>query len=616
MAINTQFAMVNPRLGSSFGVFTSAVVCLALMLLIFEQLGLERKWIGLFIAIIPVSFYVVIGLFSRTAIIEDFYIAGQRAPALYNGVALAVGTIGATGLLGVTGLLFFWGFDGLALVLGWCAGLCLIGLLFAPYLRKAGAYTLPGYFGLRFGADAPRAVATAALIPPCMMLLASEIKMGASVASPFLGLPVGVVEALGVAAALASVAAGGMRSLTWTQCAQFIVMFLGILAPLILISISLTNLPLPQLTYGGLLDEMSRAEINHGVVSASPGPLIQALPGQQLEPLTKPFLEAFGAVTPRNFILLTLSVALGASVLPMQMARLNTTPGIGAVRQSISWAVLFVGVMALTLPAYAAFARYLVVTDLLGVALADLPDWARALEQYNFIRISGDQVDPSFGSAKIYFARDFITLLLPVMANLSFVLWGVVGAAAIAAAMAAASGHMVTIGAAFGNDIYYTLVHRSATPGRRLLVSRLAMAAAGLGALWFAQNQHFDPLRMMLAAFSLAASALFAPLTLSIWWKRLTSWGAMAGISTGFFVAAAYALMGEQSHGIWFGVSSLTAAVIGVPASFLAAMGVSLITAKCDERVEELIDELRLPGGETLYARLTRLAARRKAPRP
>jgi cation/acetate symporter len=616
MAFNAQFAMVNPRLGSSFGVFSSAVVCLVLMLLLFEQLGLERKWIGLFIAGIPVAFYAAIGLFARTAIVEDFYISGQRAPALYNGLALAIGAIGATGLLGATGLMFFWGFDGLAVVLGWCAGMALLGLLFAPYLRKAGAYTLPGYFGLRFGSDALRVVVTVALIPPSIMLLASEIKLGASVAAPFLGLPVGTVMAFGAAAALLSVLAGGLRSLTWTQCAQFIVMLLGLLAPLILISIMLTNLPLPQFTYGGLLADLAKAEINHGITPVYPGPLVRAVPGQQLETLTKPFADAFGAVSPKDFLLLTLSMALGASVLPCQMARLSATPSVAAVRRSVSWAMLFVGVMALTLPAYAAFARYLVVTDLLGAQVADLPEWARALEQYNFIKIAGDQIDPAFGSAKVVFARDFITLLLPVITNLPFVLWGVIGAAAIAAALAAASGHIATVGAALGNDIYYTLIHRSASPGRRLLVSRLAMIIAGLGGLWFARTQHFDPLRMMFAAFSLSAGALFAPLTLSIWWKRLTVWGAMAGVLSGFFITAVYIVTGEQSHGMWFGVSGMTAAVIGVPASWAVAMGVSLVTPRCDERIEELTDELRLPGGETLHARLTRLAVRRKAPRP
>lgn len=614
--VSTLSLRLIPRPGSGFAVFASAFASLVLVLIICEQLGLQRQWIGLLIVIVPALSYLAIGLASRASNADDFFIAGQGAPAFYGGLALAGGAIGATGLVGATGALFYLGFDGLVLVLGWCAGLALAGLLFAPYLRKAGAYSLPGYLDLRLRSRALRVVAAVALFPPCLMLLAAELKLGAGVAAPFLGLPPATVAIAGAVLALAAVIGGGMRSLTWTQSAQVIVVLMGVLGPLIVISIALTNLPLPQLTYGGLLKELLPIEGTHGITPGLPRPLGQALPGQQLEPLAKPFLAPFGAISPGDFVMLALSLMLGLAAAPGQAARFSAAPSAAAVRRSVNWAVLLAGVMALTLPAYAAFARSVVVKDLLGAAAAETPNWARVLEHYNFIRISGDQMDAAFGGPTIAFGRDSILLLLPVVTGLPFVLWGVAGAAAIAAALAAASAQIMAAGAAFGNDLYDPLARAGAVPPGRLLASRLGMVLAAGGALWLTWSQPFDPLRLMIWALSLSAGSFFAVLTLSIWWKRLTAWGALAGVLAGFFTTAGYILGGEEAMAAVLGVTTLTAAVVGTPASFIAAIAVSLVTPRCDACIDELVDEMRLPGGETLHARLTRLAARGKAPQP
>src|SRR5262245_34618173 len=163
MSLNTSYPAVNPRLGTSFGIFTSAFASLVLMLIILEQLGLERDWISELIIGLPVLFYAGIGLAVRTANVEDFFISGQRVPAVYNGFALSANLVGGAGLLGAIGAFFFIGYDAMAIVLVWAAGLGLMSVLFAPYLRKAGAYTLPGYFSIRFSSRIVRLIAACIL---------------------------------------------------------------------------------------------------------------------------------------------------------------------------------------------------------------------------------------------------------------------------------------------------------------------------------------------------------------------------------------------------------------------------------------------------------------------
>lgn len=616
MSLNTSYPAVNPRLGTSFGIFTSAFASLVLMLIILEQLGLERDWISELIIGLPVLFYAGIGLAVRTSNVEDFFISGQRVPALYNGFALSANLVGGAGLLGSIGAFFFIGYDAMALVLGWAAGLGVMSVLFAPYLRKAGAYTLPGYLSIRFTSRIVRLIAACILFIPGLMLLAAELRVGQILASTFLPISEGLVLQMGLVVVIATVFFGGMRSLTWTQCAQFIVVVLGITVPLIAISLLVTNLPLPQLSFGGLLDDMGSLEVARGLVVRGTQTFSSVLPGPDPAPLTRPFTELFGAMSAGDYLSLVLCITLGGAVLPSQIARLSTTPTVSAVRKSFGWAALLIGFMAVTIPAYAAFTKYQVLSQLLGLPLAQVPEWGRLLEQLGVITISGNQLDPALGAAQVMFRRDSVALILPVINSFPFVLIGVVGAAAIAAVLAAAGGHMVAMASVFSNDIYYPLLNRSASPSRRLLVARASMAGFGVVAVWFAAQPGLDPLRTMIWALSLCAGSFFAVLALSIWWRGLTAFGAAAGMLSGFAATGAYILLTSTGGYPWFGVDSLAAGLLGVPVSAIAAFTGSMLSPRPDQQTLDLIDEMRMPSGETIHARLLRLAARGKGPKP
>ncbi len=615
MSLNTSYPSVNPRLGTSFGIFTSAFASLILMLIILEQLGLERGWISQLIIILPMLFYAGIGILARTASVEDFFISGQRVPPLYNGFALSANLVSGAGLMGLIGSFFFIGYDALPIALGWCAGLGVTSVIFAPYLRKAGAYTLPGFFGVRFSSSIVRLIAALALFPPVLMLLAAEFHIGQLVASIFLDLRPQFLLEIGAGFLIATVVFGGMRSLTWTQCAQFIVVVLGLCIPLVAISVMVTNLPVPQLAYGGILAETAQLEAARGLVAESAATLSRALPAADPAPIAHHFAGLFQSISAGDFLALTICITLGTAVFPAQIARLATPPSISALRKSFGWAALLVGLIALTIPAYAAFAKFQVTKQLMGLPAAQIPEWGNLLSQLGLITLSPNPLDPALGSAKILFSRDSVALMLPVINQFPFVLVGGVGAAAIGAVLAAAGGQLVSLGTALSNDFYYVF-HRSASPARRLLVARIAMIAFAAAAVWVAGRQDLDPLRLMIWAASLCAGSFFAPLAMAVWWRGLTVFGAACGILAGFAATGAYIVMTARGGVPWFGVDGLTAGLLGVPVSALAALAGSFISPKPSAATLEILDEMRIPSGETVHARLTRLAARGKAAKP
>jgi cation/acetate symporter len=616
MSLNTAYPTSNTRLGTSFGIFTSAFASLVLTLIILEQLGLQRDWISQLIIVVPVLFYAGIGIMVRTSNVEDYFLSGQRVPPLYAGFALSANLASGAALVGFIGCFFFIGFDALPIGLGWCAGLGIMSVLFAPALRKAGAYTLPGFFGIRFSSPFLRLAAALAVFPPALILLAAEFRVGQFIGGVFLPLDPQLLLQAGALLLTLGVIFGGMRSLTWTQCAQFIVALLGIVVPLVVISLLLTNLPLPQLSFGGVLQEITQLESARGLTEdAAVQPLYTALPRAAPASLTLPFGTIFEAISPGNFLALAMCIMFGTAVLPAQVARAGTPSSVAGTRKAFGWAALLIGLIVLTVPAYAAFAKYQAARQLLGVPESQIPDWGNLLAQFGLIQLSANPLDPALGAAKVNFARDGVVLLLPIMSQFPFVMVGLVGAAALAAVLAAAGGQLVALAGAFSNDIFYVL-GRSASPAKRLLAARISMFVFVAGAYILATRWNLDPFRMMLWAVSLCAGTFFAPLALAIWWRGLSSIGAFCGMVAGFAVTAGAIALTVRGGTAWLGVDGLTAGLLGVPASFAAATFVSLVTPKPDATTLSIVDEIHVPSGETVHSRLTRLAARGKGPKP
>ena len=617
MTLNYSTPVINPRLGPSFAIFASAYTCLVSMLIVMEQLGLSIPSIDALIIVTPALFYIAIGVMTRTSSTGDFLLAGQRVPAFYNALALTASVFGGSILLGSIGSLFFLGIDAIAIPVGCFAGVVLMGVLFVPYLRKAGANTLPGFFHLRFGHRGLRLAAAIMMLAPCLIIVVAEAALGGKLIGFFLPLP----EALGLslspsafflilvfASALLTVIFGGMRSATWAGCAQFVV-FLGILAPLIAVSVMRTNLPLPQLTYGSQLEEIKARQQAKGVVTISqPKALSEVLPRPGAQPLVRPAERAFSAFRPMDFLLLVFCLATGVAAHPAFLPRLSMTPTILASRRSIGWGTVMAGFAVLTIPAYAFFTEAMSLEALIGVPASDLPVWARGLQQIGLIVLPANSFDSfSAASQRVTFHRDTLALILPVAGNLPRVFFGLAAASALAVLSACAAGHLAAIANTVSDDAYHGFLNRAASPGRRLVVARLTMLLAAVAAFAIVDSVEADPLRFVVAAFSLSSGTFFSVLVLSVWWRRLTAIGALAGLFTGFAVTALYLRLGGTPL---FGIDALTAAALGVPASFAAALIVSLLSKGPSPVALDAIDEMRVPAGETLQARMLRLAAR------
>ncbi|MFQ5625143.1 MAG: VC_2705 family sodium/solute symporter, partial [Methyloligellaceae bacterium] len=594
MSLHSQYRPLNPRLGTHYAIFASTFSALLLVLALLEQLGARKLWLSHAMIVIPLFLYLTVAGLTRTLDLHEFFCVSRRIPPVFGGLALAITAIGGVGLFALTGCLVLIGFDALALAIGWIAGFALAAILFVPYLRKSGAYTLPGFFRLRFHSPLLGAVAGLLLLPPVAMLLAAELRIGAFVTSLFASVSFEVAAICGAGLIIATLVIGGLRSLTWTQSVQYLVVLSGLLVPLVVASVQATNLPLPQLTYGGLLEQMSGNELALGASPATPSPVLGGLPGERPEAVTKPFLQAFGALTKSDFVMLLMCILAGTAAMPSLLLRAGTATHTQQSRHLMGWGTLFLGLFLMTAPAYAVFAKYLALEQIAGTGPADLPGWVNGLRDAGLANISDKNGDGVISAGELLISRNGIALSLPIIAGMPFILVVFAAAAGIAATLGAGAAHAYTVGGSISDDLYHGVIHRTATPGRRLVVARLAMVLIVIGAAWYTVSYDYDILRTAISALSLTGAAFFPALLLSIWWKGTTKWGVLAAMLTGAGGAAAHMFLQLSGTGyLWPGMNGLLAAIVGIPAGLFAGIAVSLITPKPAPESIELADDMR-----------------------
>ena len=607
MTIPSRLRTPNPHLGAYYGIVTSAVVSLIVVLAMFEQIGWSRPVLAETMMIVPLALYLLIAAGSRTREPADFFASGRRVPPVYNGFVLAAVAIGGVGFLAYTGAAFFLGFDALAIGLGWTFGMFAAGVLFTPYLRKAGSYTLPSFLGHRFRSRSVRMAASVAQLPPTALLLAAEIKIAALIASLFLpvSFSFGVVLLAALIAAIAIL--GGMRSVTWGGSAEFIVGAVGLVVVVTTVSVLLTNLPAPQLTYGETFTALQNAEITAGLTPVQPGELAAALPGAAPLPTVKPFLQPFGILTPMDFVTLFLCLALGTAALPSLLVRSGVTSSIPDQRRSTAWGLLFVALFAMTAPAMAAFAKLIIFRDIALAPASALPAWLVELSDKHLLQAVDVNGDGSIGAAELLLARDGIALALPAAAGLPYVLVALMATAAMAIALAASASHLFTLAASLAEDLYRVIDRHHTLP--RLIAAWAAIAATALAAAVFLAIADVDPLGAALMAFAFAAATFFPALLLAIWWRRCTKWGATAALATGLAVMLADAVFGGALGIGKAGFTTPLASLIGAALALVAGIAVSLYFRKPTQAEDLYREEMRDPGGETIYDRAQLRAA-------
>ncbi|MFO1337315.1 MAG: VC_2705 family sodium/solute symporter [Burkholderiaceae bacterium] len=249
------------RLHGIYGLYT---LCFALFLLsvtLAERAGLPKKWIGFVFLAAPVSIYAFIGIVSRTTEAAEYYVAGRRVPALYNGLATGADWMSAASFLGMAGTLYLTGYDGLAFVMGWSGGYVLVALLLAPYLRKFGQYTIPDFLGVRYEGNLVRQIGVAATVLVSFIYVVAQIYGVGLITTRLTGIAsfeIGVF--LGLGGILVCSFLGGMRAVTWTQVAQYIVLVVAYLVPVVWLGVKQTGVPVPQAVYGQQLQKVAEAE--------------------------------------------------------------------------------------------------------------------------------------------------------------------------------------------------------------------------------------------------------------------------------------------------------------------------------------------------------------------
>ena len=240
--------------------YTGGFFVFVIVLAILEQLGLSREWIGFIFLLATIGLYAGIGIMSRTTDAAEYYVAGRRVPAIYNGMATGADWMSAASFIGMAGTLYLTGYSGLAFIMGWTGGYCLVALLLAPYLRKFGQFTIPDFLGERYGGHLPRFIGIFAAILCSFTYVVAQIYGVGLITSRLTGVAFELGVFLGLGGILVCSFLGGMRAVTWTQVAQYIVLIVAYMIPVVWLSVKQTGFPIPQAIYGYQLEKVTAKE--------------------------------------------------------------------------------------------------------------------------------------------------------------------------------------------------------------------------------------------------------------------------------------------------------------------------------------------------------------------
>jgi cation/acetate symporter len=248
------------QLKKYYTLYTGGFVAFVVVLAVLEALGLPRLYIGYAFLFATVALYAGIGIMSRTADVAEYYVAGRRVPALFNGMATGADWMSAASFIGMAGGLYLQGFDGLAFILGWTGGYCLVALLLAPYLRKFGQFTIPDFLGARYGGNIARFIGILIAILCSFVYVVAQIYGVGLITARFTGIEFFWGVFVGLGGILVCSFLGGMRAVTWTQVAQYIILIVAYLIPVVWLSMKHTSIPIPQLVYGTVLQQVTERE--------------------------------------------------------------------------------------------------------------------------------------------------------------------------------------------------------------------------------------------------------------------------------------------------------------------------------------------------------------------
>ncbi|UFT98294.1 cation acetate symporter [Radiobacillus kanasensis] len=518
--------------------------------------------------------YIGIALFNKAKQTSDFYVAGRSVPAVFNGMAIGADWMSAASFIGMAGTIMIMGYDGLAYIMGWTGGYLLLTFLLAPQLRKYGRYTVPEFIGDRYQSNAARLIAAVATIIISFTYSIGQLSGSGVVIGRLLEVDVAIGTMVGVVLIAFYSALGGMKGITWTQVAQYLVLIIAYLIPVIFMSLQLTSNPMPWLSYGQIVGELQELDQQLGITE-----------------YVVPFTEA----TKWQFLALMFTLMAGTAGLPHVIVRFYTVATMKAARWSGAWALLFIGLLYLSAPAYAAFSRFILMDQVAGSAINNLPAWTTAWVDTGQLSVADQNGDGVLQWAEIVISKDIVVMATPEIANLGIFVIGLMAAGAMAAALSTAGGLMISISAALSHDIYYRSINPNASEARRLAVGRWSIVIATVVAGLVALNPPGAITQIVAWAFALASGTFFPALLLGVWWKRSNGPGVIAGMVTGLSVSLAYIFAAKYGGFTILGIVDTGAGVFGATAAIIANIVVSLLTKEPTQKVQDEVIDLRYP---------------------
>ena len=596
------------NLGRVYGLYTLGFLGFVILMAILEAAGVSNTVIGWLFVAFTVGIYAMIGVLSRTMESSQYYVAGREVPAVYNGMATAADWMSGASFIAMAGGIYLKGYPYMAFLVGWTGGYVLVASLIAPYLRKFGCYTVPDFIGTRYGGNLARLCAVIILVVASFTYVTAQINGTGTVAARALQIPFELGVWIGLAGILFCSMLGGMRAVTWTQVAQYIVLIIAYLIPVFWMSNKLGYGLIPHFAQFDAVSRVQELEALHGVKALMPTAEAQAEAGK-LAALKVGINDA--STTPMakwKFYTLVLCMMAGTASLPHVLMRYFTTASVKAARQSVGYSLLFICLLYLTAPALATFTKLSLLdptaaTSIIGKSVAEVSnlEWIQKWSSVGFLKIVDGNGDGLIQINEFFMKGDIVVLATPEMAGLPYVISGLVAAGGLAAAMSTADGLLLAIANALSHDLYYKIIDPKADTKTRLIVARVLLLAVGAAGAFVASMKLTSILGAVAWAFCFANSGLFFPLVLGVWWKRANRAGAIAGMIGGFLAGSIY-LYQVQFNGMtpWLGLDGLRFGMIGMPVSLILMIVVSLMTEEPDAETQKMVEEIRVPSGKTV----------------
>ncbi len=578
------------------------------------------------------ALYIGIAIWARAGSTSEFYAAGGQVNPVMNGMATAADWMSAASFISMAGLIANMGYGGALFLMGWTGGYVLLAMLLAPYLRKFGKFTVPQFIGDRFYSKSASTVAVICLLVASITYIIGQMT-GVGVAfSRFLGVSseVGIYVGMGIVFAYAVF--GGMKGITYTQVAQYIVLILAYTIPAIFISLQLTGNPLPQLGLGGTFsgtDVSLLAKLDQVVTDLGFGQYTTSVPGSTL-----------------NMFVYTLSLMIGTAGLPHVIMRFFTVPKVADARSSAGWALIFIAILYTTAPAVAAMAK-LNLHGTVNTAVkagGDLfapeaslkyeerPDWMKRWEATGLLKFEdkngdgriqyyNDATKNADAKAKAEAAgwkgnelnvnADILVLANPEIALLPNWVIALVAAGGLAAALSTAAGLLMAISAAVSHDLIKNVFVPDISEKNELLAGKISMAIAIVVAGWLGLNPPGFAAGTVALAFGIAASSLFPAIMMGIFSKKMNKEGAIAGMLAGLAVTLFYVfahkgiffvkgtefldLIGGANS--FFGITPEAFGAVGALVNFVVAFAVDKVTKEPPEHIQHMVEAVRVPRG-------------------